>query len=150
VYWTLIVVNTLLRFCWTLSFVPLHYLSAAGVLTSNFSSDTWTSILAPTIASAEIIRRALWGLLRVEWEAIKVKESESSKNQVLDEDDGLEMTPMAVQSGDGALSLDRMKLPEWKSDMSNLSNIQIVRELGLYTTTFAVLGLIIAAHRGTM
>jgi hypothetical protein len=153
VYWVLAIVNTLLRFCWTLSFVPLHYLSAAGVLTNNFSSDTWTSIMAPTIASAEIIRRTLWGLLRVEWEAIKVRGEENNKCRE-EEVGSLEMTPMKTQGGigvgGGAASFERLGLHKFTAEMSYMNNIQVLGELCLYTTTFAVLGLIIAAHRGTL
>ena len=180
IYWTLTVVNTLLRFCWTLSFVPLRYLSAAGVLRENFSGDTWSRILAPTIASAEIVRRTLWGLLRVEWEAIKVRgtvggeEVASSSTTTTikslhdDADDhhdgGLEMTPMKMMSGSTSnnhhqsfsasssmLSLEqRMGQMQCNSDMSSMSKVQILTELCLYTTAFAVVGLVAAAHRETL
>lgn len=170
-YWTLTVVNTLLRFCWTLSFVPLRYLSAAGVLTENFSGDTWSSILAPTIASAEIVRRSLWGLLRVEWEAIKMRGEQAKQQQQSElggklhndneDDDGLEMTPMKLSGGGAAgaagrsswsvLSLEqRIRRLQCSSDMSSMSKIQILAELCLYTTAFAVVGLVAAAHRETL
>jgi hypothetical protein len=152
-YWILLVVNTVLRFCWTLSFVPFNYLSATGVLTNNFSNEAWANILVPTIASAEIIRRTLWGLIRVEWEAIKVKNEMSNDSD--DNDHDVEMTPMKVfdtteswRQGTNEFS-SRYKVP-FTSDMSSMNKIQIFGELCLYTTTFAVLGLIIAAHRGTM
>jgi EXS family len=160
-YWALVIINTLLRFCWTLSFVPFHYLSATGVLTSNFSSEAWSNILVPTIASAEIIRRTLWGLLRVEWEAIKIGNDMSGKDGSLhvDGNDEFEMSPMKVKStndswnsGDaGPRSHHRYGfLSLFTSDMSAMNELQVFGELCLYTTTFAVLGLIIAAHRGTM
>lgn len=146
-YWGLAVINLLLRFCWTLSFVPMRYLSAAGVLTDNFSVASWSSILAPTIASAEIIRRTLWGLLRVEWEAIKVQ-GEQESDETKEEGESLKMTPM---SGGGSISLRRrFGIPLFTSDMSSMNNVQILTELGLYTTVFAVLGLIAAAHRETL
>jgi EXS family len=160
-YWALVVVNTVLRFCWTLSFVPFHYLSAAGVLTSNFSSEAWSNILGPTIASAEIIRRTLWGLLRVEWEAIKVQSDMSGNDsrRHVDDNDEFEMTPMKVHgstdawnSSDSGVSLiHRNRFPTLlTSDMSAMNELQVFGELCLYTTTFAAIGLIIAAHRGTM
>ena len=106
-----------------------------------------------TIASAEIIRRTLWGLIRVEWEAIKVKNEMS--NGTDDDDHEVEMTPMKVfdameswSQGTHEFS-SRYKLP-FTTDMLSMNKIQIFGELCLYTTTFAVLGLIIAAHRGTM
>jgi hypothetical protein len=162
-YWILVIINTLLRFCWTLSFVPFHYLSAAGVLTNNFSTETWANILVPTIASAEIIRRTLWGLLRVEWEAIKVRNemSVSSLDHRTDndEEEEVELTPMKLHDGieswnsfnPSGSSRYRFKLTNFfRSDMSSMNEVQIFGELCLYTTTFAILGLIIAAHRGTL
>ena len=152
-YWMLLIVNTVLRFCWTLSFVPFHYLSATGVLTNNFSNEAWANIMIPIIASAEIIRRTLWGLIRVEWEAIRVK-NEMSNNEDKSEHE-MEMTPMKVMDtteswGSGTHgSSNRYKLP-FTSDMSSMNKIQIFGELGLYTASFAMLGLIIAAHRGTL
>jgi len=146
-YWCLAVINLLLRFCWTLSFVPMRYLSAAGVLKDNFSGATWSSILVSTIASAEIIRRTLWGLLRVEWEAVKVQE-EQQIDETTEESDGLKMTPM---SGGGSISLRRFGISSlFTSDMTSMNNVQILAELGLYTTVFAILGLIAAAHRETL
>ena len=152
VYWILVLANTLLRFCWTLSFVPIRYLSDAGVLTNIFSSDTWASILAPTIASAEIIRRTLWGLLRVEWEAIKSRGDQ--RDQLHEEVQGsMEMIPMTMQedkSSGAASPLKRFGSRELISDMSLMNSFQVVGELCLYTTAFAILGLSIAAHRQTL
>lgn len=160
-YWTLVIINTLLRFCWTLSFVPFHYLSAAGVLTNNFSSEAWSNILVPTIASAEIIRRTLWGLLRVEWEAIKTRNDMSGNDSCLSADshDEVEMSPMKINGSLGTWnssdaetsSRRRNRFPIlFTSDMAEMKEVQVFGELCLYTTTFALLGLIIAAHRGTM
>jgi hypothetical protein len=151
IYWALALTNTLLRFCWTMSFVPLRYLSAAGVLTNNFTSDTWASILAPTIASAEIVRRALWGLLRVEWEAIKLNGEAIGKHHGENDIGDFEMTPMSMQGGkSGFSSLGRLGLSKFTSDMSSMNSIQVLGELCLYTTAFAISGLIIAAHRETL
>lgn len=151
IYWALAIINTLLRFCWTLSFMPLRYVSAAGVLTSNFPSDTWTSILVPTIASAEIVRRTLWGFLRVEWEAIKVR-SEGNGMHHDDNDQGnLEMTPMSMPGGSSdESSIWRFTMPKVTSDMSSMNNIQVLGELCMYATTFAILGLIVAFYRETL
>jgi hypothetical protein len=169
IYWLLTIVNTLLRFCWTLSFVPLRYLSAAGVLQDNFSGDRWSSILAPTIASAEIIRRTLWGLLRVEWEAIKLRaegdSSSAAASKILDKVDesgagGLEMIPMKLGGGSSSTLpahtyssstlVQRMGQIQCSSDMSSMSKVQILAELCLYTTACAVVGLVAAAHRETL
>ena len=70
-YWSILVINFCLRFCWTLSFLPHQYLDRSGVLKNTFEGDI-SAALNPLLASAEIIRRTLWGFLRVELEAIKV------------------------------------------------------------------------------
>jgi hypothetical protein len=97
-YWTICIVNFILRFCWTLSFIPLRYLSEAGILTEAFggggggdndNSDNNSKIsmvLGPIIATAEIVRRGLWGLLRFEWEVIKTSRN-STASKVDDDDD---------------------------------------------------------------
>jgi EXS family len=160
-YWIVLVINTVLRFCWTLSFVPFHHLSSSGVLTTNFSNEAWANILVATIALAEIIRRSLWGLLRMEWEAIKVKTemNYSTQQNHFDNKDDFEMTPMKVHDNQdswsngmsGSTLLNRQNIPKFFFiDMSSMNKIHIFGELCLYTTTFAVLGLVIAAHRGTL
>lgn len=147
-YYTLIVVNTLLRFCWTLSFLPLRYLSASGSLQNSFSGDTWSSILASTIASAEIIRRTLWALLRVEFEAIKTQGELIHKGSDVFEDDGLEMTPMKLEGGEGS-ARSPLRFPRPSLQMSVMNEVHVMAELCLYSVAFAVSGLLIAAHRGT-
>jgi len=69
-YYCIFVINFLLRFCWTLSFIPRNYLSRTGSLVDAFGADFQTFV-GPALASAEIIRRTLWGLIRLELETIK-------------------------------------------------------------------------------
>lgn len=157
-YWTIFVVNFALRFCWTLSFVPLRYLDAAGVLTNNFKGDL-NAFFGPTIAVAEIIRRTLWGLLRVEWEAIQVDKTTvvtalSSQDDIdknlVDSDDSIEMIPMNIQGiGDMTIPLSSRRWPSLV-DMSSMDPVQVFLELGLYAGIFCAIGLIAAAHRGTL
>ena len=167
-YWVIFCINFVLRFCWTLSFLPPHYLNKAGVLSATFEGDIST-VLSPMIASAEIIRRTLWGLLRLELEAIKVaRKDERLQGTWVDEeykllscDDGgdeggmngddIELQPMSMREG-----LEPMKSTElvssgvWlSSDMSMLSDLQIFGELCLYSTIFTGLGMVAAAHRMT-
>lgn len=129
-YWGLICVNALLRFGWTLTLVPTRYLSAAGVLMRD------QSVTTPLLASAEIIRRSLWALVRVEWESVK---DAKAQDDIEDKDEA--MLPMQ-QTGAQRRGL--------LSDMSMMANTEILGELCLYTSTFAVLGIVIAAHRDTM
>lgn len=174
VYWTIGAVNIVLRFCWTLSFIPPRYLDATGVLTETFGELTF--ITSPTIACAEIIRRTLWGLLRFEWEAIKhlpvdfndrhtsasnelkyhddaTSKAESQPNSIIDSD--VEMTsmlqPMKVMSShQEKRNNDLFSQWLWTSDMSNMNDIQILGELCLYATIFVLLGALAAAHRGIL
>lgn len=181
-YWTICGANVLLRFCWTLSFLPPRYLDRSGVLTKTFGGDL-NDILTLTIGAAEICRRTMWGWLRFEWETIKVSReegleenqqqlsntmsAEEKNNTVVDDEQGLELAPMDVVNSDSGLD-NRNKQPtsliirtsdgknrnrgcmSWiKSDMSSLNDVQILGELSLYTATFAIIGLVAAAHRGT-
>jgi len=102
----------------------------------------------------------MWGLLRVEWEAIKVRgEREHRKLTDVDEDgrEGFEMTPMQMTGGVGEIAprgsmplVERIRRLKCTSDMSRMSKVQILGELCLYTTAFAVVGLVAAAHRETL
>jgi hypothetical protein len=150
VYWMIAVINVLLRFCWTLSFVPPRYLSEAGVLTDNFSGDVAT-VLSPIIAFAEVCRRTLWGLIRFEYEAIKVggtAASCSSTHIKSEEEQGMELVPMKVQNDDSALAIDSRISSS--TEMSSMSEVNILVELCTYATVFAALGVVAAAHRGTL
>jgi hypothetical protein len=138
-YWIIFGINFVLRFCWTLSFLPPHYLNQAGVLSQTFEGDI-SAILNPTIASAEIIRRTLWGFLRVELEAIKVARKEPQlKGTWVDELDGdIELRLMAM---DGA---DPLGQPP-----DSVNELHLLGELSMYATVFTSLGLLAAAHRIT-
>jgi len=169
-YWVICFINVVLRFCWTLSFLPPRYLNAAGVLKEGFKSDFF---LGPAIASAEIVRRTLWGLLRFEWEAAKDTpfdeddllhpkrgsavsfSDQPTKGDMIQ--DGLELTPMKLGAGGSASTRPRSfaLVPsssplKFTSDMSSMNDTQILGELCLYSTAFALIGALLAAHRGTM
>jgi EXS family len=63
-------VNLVLRFCWTITIVPenvRHNSSAGG---SYLFSKDFQMYMSPFVAAAEIVRRSLWGVLRVEAEHI--------------------------------------------------------------------------------
>lgn len=158
-YWTILMVNFVLRFGWTLSFLPRWYLNPSGILQRSFNSH-FSRVVGPTIASAEIIRRTMWGFLRLELEAIKTCRDDpmlaeqlrrcSSRNKESTDSDGIEMKNMAQESRLVPVfeSLDRRI--ELGSDMSAKSDIQILGELCLYATAFAGIGILAAAHRETM
>jgi hypothetical protein len=68
----IVVADSFLRFSWTLRFVPRFPTHDAFVLCTQF---------------LEVFRRAIWNLLRVEWENIKQKDDEKEKEK---QNEGLE------------------------------------------------------------
>lgn len=167
-YYIIFFINLLLRFCWTLSFLPPQTLSKAGLIMDAFGSD-FETFISPVLATAEIIRRTLWGFLRVEWEAIKNMEADEATRITTTEymEDGIEMSgiyldneddlkKMGVESSHGdSMNLDIIsttKIPSFfsmiQSDMSHSSEIQIMGELCLWATVFTSVGILAAAHRG--
>lgn len=157
-YWLTCAVNIVLRFCWTLTFLPPRYLDVSGVLRQNLGGDL-SFVLSPLIASAEIVRRTLWGLLRLEWEAVKNEApradqefKESIQSMEEPNDDGVEMTPMKLQ--DMAMTSlstsNRSNTSFCAKDMTTMSDGQVLGELSVYATVFAILGALAAAHRGTL
>ena len=158
-YWTIFAINFVLRFCWTLSFLPRWYLNPSGVLMRSFTFGHFSEAIGPFIASAEIIRRTLWGFLRLELQAIKtcgddlklVEQLRRCSSHVDAADDGIEMKDMTTHESNEPgkfKSLDE-KI-ELKGDMSANSDLQILAELCLWATTFAGFGMVAAAHRETM
>jgi len=172
-YWGILGINIVLRFCWTLSFLPPHYLNRAGVLSETFDGDL-SAFLNPVIASAEIIRRTLWGWLRVEWEAIKVARKEPRLKGAwrdLDLDEGENVSIMEGSNPDSNPEFRIMTVKDTFSDhpknterspspfakglswnkkkMYEMTEVQVVMELCIYATIFTGLGLLAAAHRET-
>jgi hypothetical protein len=158
-YWVILIVNFVLRFCWTLSFLPRFYLNSDGMLERTFHGH-FSRLHGPIIASAEIIRRAMWGFLRLELEAIKtcrdddklseqLKQCSSPTDNSVD-GDGIEMKDMTKESRIPLAFETWDKKIEIASDMSARSDVQILVELCLYATAFAAIGMLAAAHRETM
>jgi hypothetical protein len=151
-YWGIFVINFVLRFCWTLSFLPPHYLNRAGVLSATFEGDL-SSILNPTIASAEIIRRTLWGFLRVELEAIKVGRKEPRLKGAwsdTSQDSDIELKVMAMEGMELDAKISPMVAGWIYGDMYKLNDLHILGELCIYATVFTSLGMLAAAHRVTL
>ena len=71
-YYVIFLMNFLLRFCWTLSFLPPQTLSRAGAIINTFTGSEFQTFARPIVlATAEIIRRTVWAFLRVELEVLK-------------------------------------------------------------------------------
>ena len=163
-YITIFLLNFLLRFCWTLSFLPPQTLSNAGLIVDTFGSD-FETFISPILAIAEIIRRTIWGWLRVEWEAMKTLDiSPSSSSPSFSEKDDLQgmemvsMDHMEIESSQDD-DIDIQVIPTTTSkvlspfsmlfakDLSNTSDTLIIGELCLYATAFTSVGIFAAAYR---
>jgi hypothetical protein len=107
-YWGIFMLNFVFRFLWILSFIPAkHFSPSSGIMVNSFSSDV-QSYVGPIIAGGEIIRRCIWGILRVELESIKLH------NHVNNDDSTQSIH--RVQQGDGALLDELEAMDDSKSD----------------------------------
>ena len=174
IYYTIFIINFCLRFVGMLTLIPPVYLSRrTGLIVNTWYDPDVQLFVGSMAASAEIFRRTIWALLRLEWEVIKTSPSPllSGKNEDEEvpkgEDDDLlylleeetDMKPMAISSsssdGDRGGRLGFLTSNErWPSislgslsDMSNLNGIQILSELCAWATIFSGIAIIAAAHR---
>jgi len=166
------ILNVVLRFGWTLTFVPDRYLSPkSGMLLQNFTTGgngTLREMIGPALAAAEIVRRTLWGLLRLELEALKVveklrnEEEQEEKRHAIEngeniglmdvsmlemEGDDVVLEPMAIGSSGGKSSSSLMETVVLWNDMSASSDVHVMWELCFYATVFTGMGMIAAVHR---
>ena len=173
-YYFVLIVNIVLRFGWILNFIPTRYLSSStGSLEYTFSVD-FTTIISPMLASAEILRRMLWGFIRFELEAIKTMQKEEeekrgfdyfegSDNQVGNDQnavdgkkgmsidhDGIEMRSMSIgttmKKGIG-MSFKSLSSVRFRNDLSTASDVELLWEVCVYATIFAFMGTVAAIHR---
>lgn len=158
VYWIIAIINVILRFVWILSFLPTRYLDPQGILVVRNRF-----LVSPIIASAEIIRRTLWGILRFEWEFIKtrcntVDNFDTIGRQGEEDDDHMELAasfpgqPPSSRMDTIVLMNDRIPTANARSwsSMSVLNDVHVLGELGLYAAIFLFLWFIAASHRATM
>jgi len=164
-------INLCLRFVGMVTLIPPVYLSrSTGLIVNTYNNPDFQLFVGSLAASAEIFRRTIWALLRLEWEVIKTSNKGDSENEVkgmtsndsdgvgnLSEEDG--MQPMSIASS-GMVGRDgRRRSPPWPfaaeksfsfaslSDMSHLDDIQILSELCVWATVFSGIALVAAAHR---
>lgn len=145
-YWSIAGINVVLRFGWTLTFIPTRYLNAAGVLIQQNKL-----IMSPLLASAEIVRRTLWGWLRFEYEVLKLQKEEEGVPEGEETPDSFELVPMKKMDTLESIRptmADNSRVHAW-NDMSSLNDTQILLELCVYAVTFATLWIIAIAHRST-
>lgn len=133
----------LLRFVWTLTLVPPKYLADDGRLVTVF---THQDQITPLLAGAEIVRRAMWGILRCEYEFLS--QHEEPGEGALEEEGGgggfgmeVEMEKMRVGDGQGWLggeAVERLGVPKLK----DMSEAAVLLELGLMAAGFMVCSII--------
>ena len=170
IYYVIFGINFCLRFVGMLTLIPPVYLSrSTGLIVNTYNDPDFQLFVGSLIASAEIFRRTIWALLRLEWEVIKT-DAERRRNEIHapshhDEDNILsldveeDMKPMAIASSSDTM-LGRGRFTAWPSrvkegmismaslsDMSNLNDIQILSELCVWATVFSGIAIIAAAHR---
>ena len=165
VYYIIFAINFCLRFVGMITLMPPVYLSrSTGLIVNTYNDPDFQLFAASIVASAEIFRRTIWALLRVEWEVIKTSSEQKNKEVCLLENGSgnlLEeegMKPMAISSssvaergwrvwpfpGNETFSIASL------SDMSHLNDIQVLSELCVWATIFSGIPLILAAHRETL
>ncbi len=159
IYVFIFIGNFIMRFGWTLIVMPSRYLSPSGALLETFSVDFSTFII-PTLACAEVVRRSMWGIIRVELEILNIRSKEDAANFYVGRDVELshdnQMKPMNVK-GDNL----RLELPIvsnlrgganviFQNDMSGTDDIRVLLELCIYATAFMSMGIIAAVHRNVM
>lgn len=79
-YWIIFWVNICLRPCWMLCLIPLYRISATGDIEHTLSREIY-SYLGVFITLAEIGRRTLWTILRVELQSIKLTDPTYGEKQ---------------------------------------------------------------------
>ena len=122
VYHVIFGINLCLRFVGMITLIPPVYLSrSAGLIVNTFNDTDFQLFVGSLVASAEIFRRTIWALLRLEWEVIRTSSSEGSrknKDNPMDNDDRVdnlleeeEMKPMAISSS--GMVADREHEQSW-------------------------------------
>eukprot|EP00605_Chrysophyceae_sp_TOSAG23-4_P000130 GSChrysophyteH1.ASY1.ANO1.149.1 assembled CDS len=75
VYLTIMIGNFVLRFAWTLTLLPSSTDERDG-----YGYRLLMAYLTPVIAAAEVLRRMVWGFLRLEWEYIEKEHKIKSRD----------------------------------------------------------------------
>ena len=150
VYYAIFGINFCLRFVGMLTLIPPVYLSrTTGLIVNTYNDPDFQLFTGSMIASAEIFRRTIWALLRLEWEVIKTS-AQSRKEEVHALEQEEDMKPMAIASSSRPawpFAAKRKISFELLNDMSNLNDIQILSELSVWATFFSGIAIIAAAHR---
>ena len=145
---TITLLNIVLRFVWMVSLIPPKTLGDDGQLRYTFGRSV-SIYLTPATAMAEILRRTMWSLLRLEAEHQKTRVP-----QLEEEEEGGKRGGGGTEIGRNKSSLDKMPMSPAPvglgggggqtsmSDLSleNRSDEQIIFELVGYSFLFAIFG----------
>jgi hypothetical protein len=174
VYHVIFGINFCLRFVGMITLIPPVYLSrTTGLIVNTYTDPDFQLFAGSLVASAEIFRRTIWSLLRLEWEVIKIT-SEQTRNEIRTDlieanvdrssnngiilEDEKDMKPMSISSSEmvggecnrwalSSISSGRVFSAASLSDMSHLNDIQILSELCVWAIVFSAIAIIVAAHR---
>ncbi len=120
-YWKALLVNAGLRFCWMTGFIPAYRVSILdGSTQVTFVNlvNGWSFVL---MAVAEILRRTIWGILRVELETIKLaSEVENGLATATAVD---EYMKEGKRNAPRATSLEPLFSPTWRCRLSKTSRL---------------------------
>ena len=159
VYYFIFSINFLLRFVGMITLIPpVHLSRTTGLIEETFPD--FGMFVGSLAACAEIFRRTVWALLRLEWEVIKNRKEigghhsslqssnvDMSEVEMADLEHEQDMKPMAIKASVGSLRIRDSLKSFGLSDMSELNDIQIITELCVWATVFSGVAIIAAAHR---
>lgn len=154
-YHVIFIINFCLRFVGMITLIPPVYLSrTTGLIVSAYKDPDFQLFVGLFVALAEIFRRTIWALLRLEWEVIKTSPerrtmetaSRPSSSNMFDVE---ELKPMEIATSERVWSFRTKRDINFTSlsDMSNLNDIQVLSELCVWATVFSGIAIIAAAHR---
>merc|ERR1711991_710708 len=88
-YYVIASMNLLLRFAWVLTLVEPKAANGTTASTSSGSSGTDSDVsllvhITPLLAALEVVRRMVWGFLRLEWETMEVNNKKKLKKMIKD------------------------------------------------------------------
>ncbi|KAL7540702.1 hypothetical protein ACHAXR_010514 [Thalassiosira sp. AJA248-18] len=153
VYLVIFGINFCLRFVGMLTLIPPVYLSrTTGLIVNTYNDPDFQLFVGSLIALAEIFRRTIWALLRLEKNEVRPLGNNNRLDNLLEEEE--EMKPMAIGSSEmngryrpwPFATKENISLASL-NDMSNLNDIQILSELCVWATIFSGIAIIAAAHR---
>eukprot|EP00455_Lapot_gusevi_P038249 TRINITY_DN42853_c0_g1_i2.p1 TRINITY_DN42853_c0_g1~~TRINITY_DN42853_c0_g1_i2.p1 ORF type:complete len:317 (-),score=38.84 TRINITY_DN42853_c0_g1_i2:80-994(-) len=130
VYYTAIVIDFVLRFAWTVTILPSTLNPYWGTNDSSFNKAFYEMVFLPILMALEVGRRAMWGIIRVEYEHL----------QVLEKFEKYDYAPVYFQS-DGADLEGEVKTENVQKDSKRFG---IVLEIVLAAILVVVASVIVA------